>query len=433
MESQAARETAAWSVPQCPFVIEYAPRVLDVIRLAVVEAFFSLPRGGAEIGGILLGTRSAGKVAISGHLSLDCEHALGPSFTLSARDEEQLRRLLDSVKGKGPVPAVVGWYHSHTRSEIFLSEADLAIHSRYFPEPWQVALVLKPHTFQPMRAGFFFRESGGMIHGAASRKEFVLNPLAPAGGEPPLVPSSVPAVPARAIRPPAGTESEASLPALLLEPQPVSVPRFTPVAEERSWRWMKWLLVAAITLALGLAALETRDRWLTPLTDPRTVGLQALEREGQVQIRWNPATAKVRDASRVLLEILDGGAVPQAVALDAAHVQSGVFTYLRRSERVDVTLFLYQRDGQRIQESTTLLAPASKGTSEDAGRQERDALANQVTKLESELAAEIERNAALQKSLASARAHLNALQSQSGMPPVPVGEPPANRAQPPVR
>ena len=36
----------------------------------------------------------------------------------------------------------MGWYHSHTRSEIFLSDADLEIHNRYFPEPWQVALVL---------------------------------------------------------------------------------------------------------------------------------------------------------------------------------------------------------------------------------------------------------------------------------------------------
>jgi len=44
-----------WSAPACPFAIGYPARVLDDIRLAVVDAFFSLPRGGAEIGGILLG------------------------------------------------------------------------------------------------------------------------------------------------------------------------------------------------------------------------------------------------------------------------------------------------------------------------------------------------------------------------------------------
>src|SRR5580704_12094511 len=147
-------ETAVgeWIAPQCPFRIEYSPRVLDDIRLAVVDAFFSLPRGGAEIGGILLGTHEPGRVAISGYLALDCEHSTGPSFTLSSNDEAQLSELLASSPGK-----VVGWYHSHTRSEIFLSEADMALHNRFFPEPWQVALVMKPHTFEPMRMGFFFR------------------------------------------------------------------------------------------------------------------------------------------------------------------------------------------------------------------------------------------------------------------------------------
>ena len=42
--------TLTWSVPECPFTIESSARVLDDIRLAVTDAFFSLPRGGAEIG-----------------------------------------------------------------------------------------------------------------------------------------------------------------------------------------------------------------------------------------------------------------------------------------------------------------------------------------------------------------------------------------------
>jgi len=120
----------SWSAPQCPFTIEYSLRVLDDIRLAVVDAYFSLPRGGAEIGGILLGTHEPGRVVISGYLALECEHATGPSFTLSSKDEAQLAELLASSRGK-----VAGWYHSHTRSEIFLSEADLDLHQRFFPEP----------------------------------------------------------------------------------------------------------------------------------------------------------------------------------------------------------------------------------------------------------------------------------------------------------
>src|SRR5437016_1566235 len=141
--------TSTWSVPQCPFTIEYAPRVLDDIRLAVVDAFFSLPRGGAEIGGILLGKYEKGRLQILDFAALPCEHLSGPSFVLSPRDHTQLAEMLASARGNPKGAQPVGWYHSHTRSEIYMSEADLEIHKRYFPEPWQIALVLKPHTFHP--------------------------------------------------------------------------------------------------------------------------------------------------------------------------------------------------------------------------------------------------------------------------------------------
>jgi hypothetical protein len=77
--------------PQCPFAIDYAPQTLDDIRLAVVDAFFSLPRGGAEIGGLLMGTSRKGLITITAYAPLECEHAHGPSFTLSANDEARLK------------------------------------------------------------------------------------------------------------------------------------------------------------------------------------------------------------------------------------------------------------------------------------------------------------------------------------------------------
>ena len=39
-----------WSTDQCPFAIEYSRKALDDIRLAVVDAFFSLPRERALFG-----------------------------------------------------------------------------------------------------------------------------------------------------------------------------------------------------------------------------------------------------------------------------------------------------------------------------------------------------------------------------------------------
>src|SRR5580692_7587886 len=39
-ESENIAELSTWGAPECPFTIEYAPRALDDIRLAVVDAFF---------------------------------------------------------------------------------------------------------------------------------------------------------------------------------------------------------------------------------------------------------------------------------------------------------------------------------------------------------------------------------------------------------
>src|SRR5436309_2649013 len=120
LESDTEQALATWAVEQCSFTIEYSPRLLDDIRLAVVDAFFSLPRGGAEIGGILLGRHTSRRVTITDYVPLDCEHASGPSFVLSPNDHAKLADMMAAARGNPGGTQPVGWYHSHTRSEIHL-------------------------------------------------------------------------------------------------------------------------------------------------------------------------------------------------------------------------------------------------------------------------------------------------------------------------
>lgn len=224
---------ASWSAPECRFTAAYLPRVLDDIRLAVIDAFFSLPRGGAEIGGILLGDFRKGEVRITGYAAIECEHAFGPSFTLSSRDQARLAEILAETRRSSPGRPAVGWYHSHTRSEIFLSDADQEIHRRFFPEAWQAALVLRPHTFQPTRAGFFFREEDGSIRGDASYREFDLDPLPPRPNGAVAEPASPPRAPAprrESTRPKPASAAAAGLrpPASVEKPPPASPPAAAP-------------------------------------------------------------------------------------------------------------------------------------------------------------------------------------------------------------
>jgi len=403
--------------------------VLDDIRLAVVDAFFSLPRGGAEIGGILLGRHVDGRLAIADYVALDCEHAFGPSFALSPRDQDRLAELLASAEQNPDRLRPVGWYHSHTRSEIFLTEADQDLHNRYFREPWQVALVLKPHTFHPTRAGFFFRETDGSIHGMASYQEFALEPLpvrpVPAG----VAPATEFAPSAHLRRGPDRTgpvitvaaeqaaQEPASSPGGTMEPAPeaseaqpdhVPLPSFlAPPAKRELRRWLAAVLAIAIGLAMALAAYQTRHLWLPGLTaairptPELSIALSAIDRDGQLQIQWDGNSPTVSQAASAVLEI-DDGLVPWEIQLNSRHLKAGTFTYGRQTERVDIKLAIHLPGGQQAHGATSFLGrlPERKPPPEDPEiRKQRDALAAEGAKLKSDLAAEVARTKKLAKSL----------------------------------
>src|SRR5579863_2676652 len=175
-EAVMAPEFRVWEPPGYSVRIEYSEAVMQQIRMEAVEGFHRVPHGGVETGGILFGTHQDNLVRILAWRPIACEYALGPSFTLSEKDlaafEEALRSSGEDAELAGLEPA--GWYHSHTRSEIFLAEADLEFYQRWFPQPWQIALVVRPASFAPARAGFFFREADGGIHAESSYGEFQL-------------------------------------------------------------------------------------------------------------------------------------------------------------------------------------------------------------------------------------------------------------------
>jgi proteasome lid subunit RPN8/RPN11 len=414
-ESESAAALSAWNAPECPFPIEYEPRALDYIRLAVVDAFFSLPRGGVEIGGVLFGKWDNERLTITGYAALDCEHAFGPSFTLSPRDQTRLSELLTASNRNGLWPA--GWYHSHTRSEIFLSDADQEIHRRFFPEPWQVALVLKPHTFHPTRAGFFFREAGGGIHVEASYKEFALAPLlvkpARSGAPAALEPQPTPRAPVPLEVPQSAPPGQPAA-AAPEEPVQAPIPKFLDRPQPGSRRWLKAAVALLAGFGLGAAAYVKRDIWLQPLLamahqqkpapaapPPPALGLNTLDSDGQLQIRWNPSSAAVQQASDGVLTISTGGPEAQEIPLDRAHLLSGAFTLGRQTERVDVSLATTQADGRTSREVTTFMGklPDKKPAEGPAIQEQRDNLAKQVAKMQTDLDAEIARNSKLRKTV----------------------------------
>src|SRR5260370_6543356 len=170
-------DSGIWQVPGCGPLVEYSRSVLIDIVKGVVDAHALYLSGGFEVGGVLFGVLEDQTVRILASRPLLIEPPR-PSFMLATQDEAKLRELLAGAEKDpglgGLLP--VGWYHSHTRSEIFLSQSDIDLYDRYFGEQWQVAMVLRPSEAEPVRVGFFFREEGGYIRSDSSYQEFAVDP-----------------------------------------------------------------------------------------------------------------------------------------------------------------------------------------------------------------------------------------------------------------
>jgi len=162
---------------ECP-AIEYAAAVLDEIRLRTVEGFQCTRHGGVEVGGVLFGKRGEGVLRILAVRPIECEYSSGPRFVLSKKDEMGLADLLLASADDSALAGLepVGYFHSHTREEICLSAVDVQVFNRFFPQPWQVALVVRPANLAPTRAGLFRREANGTIRAASGSCEFLLTP-----------------------------------------------------------------------------------------------------------------------------------------------------------------------------------------------------------------------------------------------------------------
>ncbi len=354
-----------WGTEDSSVTIEYSLVVLEEIRQEVSQGAMKFSRGGIEVGGILYGTRDGRKIRIESIRPIVCDHARGPSFLLSDDDRAKLeKQFADEATDQHLTGLIrVGWYVSHTRGELAMTEADLELFSNYFRDPWQVTLVIRPGRGSHMRAAFFVWENDGTVRSHQSYKEFnfpdrlsgVLDTAPPRSERsesrgafrtlPPLPPP-----PVRVERP---------------QPRPMPMPVFegsqyypSPVPERKKWPWM-----VGIVAVLGVAAFVFL-RFFWQAAPPETLGLQIAEREGQLQISWSNTSRTIVHATRGVLNILDGP-TPTSVPLTRMELGEGKYMYTRQGGDVEVRMEVESSDGT-VRESSRFLgrppAPAKADT-----------------------------------------------------------------------
>ncbi|MCC6536050.1 MAG: hypothetical protein IT162_00770, partial [Bryobacterales bacterium] len=344
---QAKRQAAfsTWRAPGHEIEVVYSQAVMHDIVLRALDGLHSMPGVGLEVGGVLFGTADESEVRITASRELSCAHAKGHVFQLNEADESRLERLLSYYKEEPELAglAPVGFYVSRTKQNLSLTEDDVRLFEKYFPEPQQVVLVVKVARGLPTRAGYFVREPDGGLQTLMTHREFEAAPASEAGLRPMSRAEREAAIPQRTaavvpIRPPEETEGdELEEPAAAHEPGWTVPEDLVDRPKRHPWPWKT--LAAALAAIAVLGSLIVYMRTARRLSGPRqSVGLRLVERNGFLLAEWDGSAKLLEGKTGGALEVDDGE--PRRYVMNETLLRGGQWRVLTTSENVMVKLRL---------------------------------------------------------------------------------------------
>ena len=351
-----------WGGGNVGVTIDYVSGILDEIAGYSEDGLQRLQRGGIEVGGILFGSLSGQAVRIEAWRPIPCEHAQGPSFALSARDQENLGRHLARFDEDSALTGLcpVGWFVSHTRSGVELTAKDTEIYDRFFPGKEQVVLVLKPARGSATRAGFFFREPDGRLRADSSHFEFpVESPVLPRPSRPGARsaveenPAGIEPYRPRAQRPAPPPTSEKAFEVRMARPDNVIPPAR---GNARAWKLVAALATAVAAASLSFSYFKPPTVQPTPGSHPEFLGLNIFEEKGVVRVEWDRLSPVIAAAEKGRVIVTGNGAAAES-GLNAEELKFGKFMFVRKGEDVRVRLTTFKKGAPTADELARYIGP----------------------------------------------------------------------------
>lgn len=365
-----------WKPAESSFSVQLQFDVVDRVLLEVMRGFGAVPKRGAEVGGILLGTaETVGDrtiVTVEDFEAVECDHAAGPSYILSQADRMLFGEAVERWKpGSDRRIYAVGYYRGHTRDGICLAKEDLHLLDELFPSPSAIALVIKPYATKVSMAGIFYREEGA-FRPESSRQEFPFRRKELGGG---ASPTERLAAAARFGQQRSGEDPRLSYrqnayeqaapmerAELLSNPVATQSPQFPPSPTLNSGEsesmapkskgvrggWV-WIPLSFIFMLLGVVvgfqiALSMRPKQpVNPWMEAWDMTLAVKKTGEELTVTWDPLAPAVRNASRGAL-IIQSRTETQTIDLKGSQLQGGSVIYKGVPERVIFRLEVYPRE-----------------------------------------------------------------------------------------
>ena len=342
-------------IPQAVFT-----RILEQVN----EGVRAVPRGGAEVGGLLVGPKNYGEsLTADDVLPIVTEYRFGPGFRLSPKDLAGVEELFNSLP---PSKTVVGLYRSRTRGQAGLRETDRellraleGVHSS-FAVDFRFVVLLEPLSKFKISAATALRKDGDWPEWET------VTVRAEPGGSPTMMGGSLPAQVNEPVR---------HAPESPVEMKPAATVRHAAGADPpRSST--RWRVFAASILVFAIAAgafFLAAGRSKTPVPAPAVVkqnptsphaDFSAHPEGGLWKLSWNRDAVMAMQPTRAVLSILDGGH-EQRLTLTPADLSTGMAYYGAQGGDLLFSLIIERAGQVPLEEHVRVLEgtkPGSKTT-----------------------------------------------------------------------
>jgi hypothetical protein len=339
-----------WEVPGKSVSIHLSLEVVDRLLQDSMRGFGSVPKRGAEVGGVLLGSvesRNGPRVRVDDYELVPIEYKRGPSYLLSDTDIEGFTEVMGRLRSRTELMPV-GFFRSQTRDAAGLTAEDLEVLAHFLPQPENVVLLIKPYATRVSTAGFYFQENGRYQDGPPL-VEFPLRRRELAPDDPGSAPEREEPRGARTI-PPRRSEPE-SLPSDARDAatSPLALPAEVQPPRPR-WIWFPLSFIFLLLgVLLGFQAASTM-RPTAPGGDPFSLSLHADRSGDNLHIQWDRQAPAVRTAQKGVLTIEDG-AYSKTVDLDQSQLQTGSVVYHYNSDHVRFRLEVFAKERDSLAET----------------------------------------------------------------------------------
>lgn len=365
--------------------------LVDRLNFDIMRGFGAVPRRGAEVGGLLLGTLTPGTPAVirvDDYIQISCEHMRGPSLILSDRDIEALdEHIARWSQSPDKRRYIVGFFRSNTRDSIQPSAEDYALLDAKLRCNPLALLLVKPFATrinegvlairengtwpQTPAEPFPFRrkEMGGGTAATRSRRLPAYEPDPPVPPRPAteaMPPAVDPDQPAPEPPPPAAAVGPTLFGVKISErelDEPIEnvIERETGSAPKSKFRsgWV-WIPLSFIFLLLGVVlgfqiALSYRNASRPPdsQTDPYNLNLSILRFGDNLHLKWGNGSIPLSRAQKGILTIQDG-AVTKTVELSKDDLTRGGVLYKNSADTVRFRLEVFPRENNSVSESVEI-------------------------------------------------------------------------------